>query len=268
MILEDIPTNTPVPNLEPPRRGVTPSRRSETLAKIDLFRSLDAQAISTLDTQCTWRKYSRNEWVVEYHEATTDVFFILSGVVRLKIPAASGREVLFKDLDAGGFVGEIAAIDGKPSVTGILAYTDVVIARMPRGVFRAMLDRHPDVRDQVLLRVAKIIHALMDRIRDFAMLDVKHRIYADLLRLSQPRAGVENRAVISPPPTQAAIAARVSTRREAVAREMKALERAGLIERTRGALLLTDTKQLRRLVKSACTGDDTDSDADFDVEFI
>lgn len=268
MILEDAATDTPDPNFETSRGGVRSSRRSETLAKIDLFRSLTPRTIAELDTQCTWRKYSRNEWVVEYHELSTDVFFVLSGVVRLKIPAASGREVLFKDLDAGGFVGEIAAIDGKPSVTGILAYTDVVIARMPRGVFRAVLDHHPDVRDQVLLRVTKIIHALMDRVRDFSMLDVRHRIYADLLRLSQPRNGSDNRAVISPPPTQAAIAARVSTRREAVAREMKALERSGLIERTRGAVLLNDTIELRRMIKRACTGDDTDFDTDFDVEFI
>lgn len=264
MILDEVGADSPVPNSEPSRRSVTPSRRSETLAKIDLFRSLDARAIAILDTQCTWRKYSRNEWVVEYHEATTDVFFVLSGVVRLKIPAAFGREVLFKDLDAGEFIGEIAAIDGEPSTTGILAYTDAVIARMPRSVFRAALDNHRDVRDQVLLRATKIIHVLTDRVRDFSMLDVRHRIYAELLRLSQPKAGAENRAAISPPPTQAAIAARVSTRREAVAREMKALERAGLIERTRGALLLTDTNQLRRMVKRACTGDDTD----FDVEFV
>ena len=264
MTLEDIPATTPVPNSEPPRRGVTPSRRSETLAKVELFRSLDAQAIATLDTQCSWRKYARNEWIVEYDEPSADVFFVLSGVVRLKIPAASGREVLFKDINAGGFVGEVSAIDGKPSVTGILADTDVVIARMPRGVFRTLLDRHPDVRDQILLRVAKIIHTLTDRVRDFSMLDVRHRIYADLLRLSRPKADAANRAVISPPPTLAAIAARISTRREAVAREMKALERAGLIERTRGALLLTDTNQLRRMVKRACTGDDTG----FDVELI
>ena len=264
MTLQDPGNISPVPEPEPSRRSVTPSRRSETLAKIELFRSLDPQAIAILDTQCSWRKYSRNEWIVEYHETSTDLFFVLSGVVRLKIPAASGREVLFKDVDAGGFVGEISAIDGKPSVTGILAYTDTVIARMPRGVFRTVLDQHPDVRDQVLLRVTTIVHALSERIRDFSMLDVKHRIYADLLRLSQPKPGADNRAVISPPPTQAAIAARVSTRRETVAREMKALERTGLIERTRGALVLTDTHQLRRIVNRACTGDDTD----FNVELV
>jgi CRP/FNR family transcriptional regulator, cyclic AMP receptor protein len=49
----------------------------------------------------------------------------------------------------------------------------------------------------------------------------------------------------------AEIAARVSTRREAVARELKALERAGLLVRRRGAIELTDTAQLRRLIEEA-----------------
>ena len=48
---------------------------------------------------------------------------------------------------------------------------------------------------------------------------------------------------------QAEIAARIATRRETVAREMKALERAGLIERRRGALILKDTKQLQCMLK-------------------
>jgi CRP/FNR family transcriptional regulator, cyclic AMP receptor protein len=47
------------------------------------------------------------------------------------------------------------------------------------------------------------------------------------------------------------IAARVSTRREAVARELKALERERLIERRRGAIVLTDVERLRRLVNEA-----------------
>jgi DNA-binding MarR family transcriptional regulator len=49
----------------------------------------------------------------------------------------------------------------------------------------------------------------------------------------------------------AEIAARVGTRREAVAREFKALERSGLIERRRGAIALCDTRRLRDLIEEA-----------------
>ena len=56
---------------------------------------------------------------------------------------------------------------------------------------------------------------------------------------------------MSPPPIHAEIAARVSTRREAVARQLNTLERAGLIERRRGAIVLTDVDRLRRQVDEA-----------------
>jgi hypothetical protein len=43
----------------------------------------------------------------------------------------------------------------------------------------------------------------------------------------------------------------VSTRREAAVRELTAMERAGLIERRRPAIALTDVNRLRRLVDEA-----------------
>ena len=57
--------------------------------------------------------------------------------------------------------------------------------------------------------------------------------------------------MVSPPPVHSEIAARVSIRREAVTREFKSLERAGLIERRRGALVLTDINRLRQLIEQA-----------------
>jgi DNA-binding MarR family transcriptional regulator len=88
-------------------------------------------------------------------------------------------------------------------------------------------------------------------VNEFSTLDVRHRIHAELLRLSRTEAGDPARAVISPPPVHAEIAARISTRREAVARELKALERDNLIERRRGALVLTDVDRLRRMINEA-----------------
>jgi CRP/FNR family transcriptional regulator, cyclic AMP receptor protein len=92
---------------------------------------------------------------------------------------------------------------------------------------------------------------LANRVNEFTTLDARHRIYAELLRLSRPETGRPGQAVVSPPPVHAEIAARVSIRREAVAREFKSLERAGLIERRRGALVLTDTSRLRQLIEQA-----------------
>jgi CRP-like cAMP-binding protein len=231
------------------------SRQAETLARVGLFRSLEATAIRHLDTQCSWRRAPQGTWIIDYQDDSNDVFFVVAGTVRVKIQAVSGREILLREINAGEFFGELAAIDGQPRSSGILAMTDVTIARMPASVFRAAVHAHADVCDQLLALLAGQIRMLANRVNEFSTLDVRYRIHAELLRLSRPEPSQPKRAVVSPPPVHAEIAARVSTRREAVARELKALERAGLIERRRGALVLTDVARLEALIAEASETD-------------
>src|SRR5262249_41281460 len=145
----------------------------------------------------------------------------------------------------------LAAIDNEPRSAEIIAVTDVTVARMPSSVFSTAVHSYPDVCDQLLALLASQIRMLANRVNECTTLDARHRIYAELLRLSRPETGRPGQAVVSPPPAHAEIAARVSIRREAVTRELKSLERAGLIERRRGALVLTDTRRLRQLIEQA-----------------
>jgi CRP/FNR family cyclic AMP-dependent transcriptional regulator len=225
-------------------------RQTETLAKIPLFRSLSADSIEKLDTRCSWRRVPGGQWLIDYQDASSNVFFVVSGAVRVVIQSA-GREVLLRQINAGEFFGELAAIDNVPRSTGIVAVIDVTIACMSAAVFRDLVHAHPDVCDQLLALLASQIRMLANRVNEFTTLDVRHRIYAELLRLSRPDPGNKSCAIISPPPVHSEIAARVSTRREAVARELKALERGRLIERRRGAIVLTDVDRLRRLINEA-----------------
>ena len=227
------------------------SRTTETLAKIPLFRSLDQSQIELLDTQCTWRSVSANEWIVDYGEETDDVFFTVRGSVRVMIESIAGRVVLLRELPAGSYFGELSGFDGQPRSSGIFAITDVVIARMPKGVFRTTIQSYPDVCDQVLATLTTYIRTLSNRINEFSNLDVRHKIYAELLRLSRPTPSDPKRRVISPPPLHSEIAARISTRREAVAREIKSLERSGLVIRRRGAFELPDPVAIGKLIEGA-----------------
>jgi CRP-like cAMP-binding protein len=227
------------------------NRKTETLAKIDLFRSLDTANIKLLDTQCSWRRVSSNQWIMDYQDTSNDVFFIVSGTVRVKLQSVSGREVLLREINAGEFFGELAAIDNRPRSAGIVAVTDATVARMPASVFRATVHAYPDVCDQLLALMADQIRTLANRVNEFTTLDGRYRLYAELLRLSRPEPGKLNRAIVSPPPLQVELAARISIRREAVGRELKALEQSGLIERRRGALVLTDTRWLRHSIEQA-----------------
>ena len=223
-------------------------RRSETLTKIDLFRSLKDNDIAKLDTQCTWRRASANEWIITYQDESHDVFFVVSGLVQVKIQAISGRETLLREIAAGEYFGELAAIDGNPRSSGILAVTETTIARMPAKTFRTAILSSPSLSNQLLRHLAGQVRTLANRINEYSTLDVRTRLYAELLRLARPDRRDGNRAMVTPPPLHADLAARISTRREAISRELKLLERSGLVERHRGGILLADVSGLRHLL--------------------
>ena len=150
----------------------------------------------------------------------------------------------------GGYSGQKAPNDGQPPSPGILAITDATLPTMPATVFREIIHNHPDVAEQLLQQLVTRIRALDQRVNEFSSMHVKNRIYAELLRRSRPDPADERRALVSPPPVHSDIAARVSTRREMVARELKALERKGLLSKRRGAFVINNVPELMQMLHS------------------
>jgi CRP/FNR family cyclic AMP-dependent transcriptional regulator len=222
----------------------------ESLDKVALLRPIEPKELAALERRCQWRHAKAKEWLIEREDVGTDIFFLTSGVVRVLITPSPDREVILADINAGGYFGEMAAIDGQPRSAGILAITDATIAVMSSPVFREVLRSHPDIAEQLLKQLVGRIRTLDQRINEFSSMDVKHRIYAELLRRSRPDPTDERQAVVSPPPVHSDIAARVSTRREMVARELKALERSGLLLKRRGAFVITNVPAMVRMVQN------------------
>ena len=126
------------------------SKPHETLERVGLLRSLDAKDRVGFERRCQWRHARGKEWLLEQNDVGTDIFFLTSGVVRVLITPSPDREIILGDIEAGGYFGEMAAIDGQPRSAGILAITDATIAAMPAPVFREIIHNHPDVSEQLL----------------------------------------------------------------------------------------------------------------------
>jgi CRP/FNR family transcriptional regulator, cyclic AMP receptor protein len=222
---------------------------SQTLARIPLFKSLSDEAIRRLDTQCVWRRAKAKDFILHYRDGGSDLYFVVQGHVRVLIQAISGRQSVLRDIRSGEYFGELAAIDGLPRSAAIVAITDSIIAKMPAGVFREAVHNHSDVCDQLLQLLAAQVRALANRVNEYSTLDVRRRIYAELLRLCRPaKKGGAVETLISPPPTHAELAARVSSQREGVTRELNKMEAAGLLRRRRGALVIVDAARLAKLI--------------------
>jgi CRP/FNR family transcriptional regulator, cyclic AMP receptor protein len=224
-----------------------------TLAQFPLFRTLDLQSVQRIESACSWRRVAAGEWVVDHEAQGTDVFLLLQGHVRV-IVSVGGRDTILRDIQTGEFFGELAALDLKPRSAGIVAITDSLLACLPAAAFRRTIHAHPEVCDQVLAILVSQIRMLANRASESSGLSMRHRLLAELLRLARPVASAPGAPVVSPPPTHAELAARVSSHREAVTRELNALGRAGLIARRRGAIVLLDAARLRQMVAEAIEG--------------
>jgi CRP-like cAMP-binding protein len=218
-----------------------------TLARIPLFAGLAGDDIRALDGRCLWRRVAGGEWVIDYQSEGADVYFVFSGLARVVIVSA-GREMILRDIREGEYFGHYSAIDGKPRSAAIVAVNDSVVARMSAAVLWESIHRFPTLRECILKDLVTDIRTANQRAHEQANFDVRKRLCAELIRLS--RSTGEGRVVVSPPPTHAEFAARISTHREAVTKTLSALEREGMIARSPSAIVLADAARLRRILAS------------------
>ena len=226
----------------------------DSLRGVGLLRSLSDDERTALAARCRFRSYEQGEMIVDANEATNDLRMVLSGDVRVVVRMVEGREVIFNDFGAGDFFGEIAAIDGGLRSANVTARSRCQLAIMPAGVLREVCADHPEVSWALMTHLAGMVRHLSLRLSEFSFLKAKHRLCAELLRQSRPRNGHEGQRILSPVPRQVDIADRIASRREIVSREMKALERAGILSRERGGLVILSPARLEAVVAEGWAG--------------
>jgi CRP/FNR family cyclic AMP-dependent transcriptional regulator len=220
---------------------------NESLGNIALLEGMPEAELKALAKQCRWRSYGENEQVLAHMDAGTDVLFLTKGRLRVSLYSASGKEVSFEDFNAGQHFGEIAAIDRKGRTASVFALEPSTVAFLSSREFMELMSRHFPVAQRVMTALCRLVRRLDERVFEFSTLTVSNRIHAELLRLAGGD-GDRTTAIVTPPPRHADIAARVSTHREAVTREMNVLARAGIIRQERDALYILDLPRLSQMV--------------------
>jgi CRP-like cAMP-binding protein len=221
---------------------------ADTLLGVDIFRSLDSDARTSVARHCHAFRYPAHQEVISNRDTSDDVYFIISGQVRATIYSRIGREVAFRDLSAGEMFGDLSAIDGQPRCANVITLEESVVLKMSARVFHDVLANHPEIALAALRRLTQLVRDLSDRVVEFSTLGVNNRIHAELLRLAKEYPESGGMVEITRPPTHADIASRVSTRREAVTKELSRLSDLGLIERRGKSLLVRDVARLRDMI--------------------
>lgn len=218
------------------------------LNAIEVFSELSLADYESLSDILKAKRFQPEQHIITLGDPSRDVFFIISGAVRITTYATAGKEVTFQDMKAGQMFGELSAIDGESRSTNVVALTESLLAVATPETFFKILREYPKVNEKILRQLTGLIRKLGDRIVEFSALSVKSRIHAEILRLAKNNMIDENTAEIIPSPTHLDIANRISTHREAVSREISDLTKSGILKRSDGKLLISNVAELENLI--------------------
>ena len=218
------------------------------LNQLDLFKCLNEREVMRYSSRCFWREYGENELVIDFEDDSKDVRFLLTGRARVILRIATGKEIILGDMGPNDFVGEIAAIDDQGRAANVTVMNTSRMCVMPQSVFLDILAESPEVSLNIMRVLTTRIRKLNLRLTEHCFLQAKHRICVEIMRKSRPRLGHEDQRVISPPPLQREIAERVGTRREVVSRQISALRKKGIVEKTPRALVIKDIPAINKII--------------------
>lgn len=222
---------------------------AEILGNINAFKELDNDVLKQISPFFHLKRIEASQIIISSEEFSTEVYFIVSGVVRAIMYTPSGRELSYQDIAAGDMFGELAAIDHMQRSTHVVAIEDSSLLRLTSHNFIDIISTYPTVGLATLHKVTQVNRFLCERVYEFSALDVNHRIRAELLRLAKNAStNITGEITIENMPKHQELANRLATHREAVTRELNYLEKKGVIIRGKNIISIPDIQKLQSMV--------------------
>ncbi len=218
-----------------------PTPTAGFLARVGDERAAELFAIGTR------RGYPAGATLFMEGDAAHEAIVVLQGDLKVVVASVDGRDVVLDVFGAGELVGEWSVLDGKARSATVTALSDVEVLSLPAAPFRAFLDRHPEVRESLLLDTIGRLRAQVRHQLEFGAGDAMGRVCARLVELAdrfgQPDGGA---TVIHSPLSQSDLAAWTGLSREAVVKALRQLRSMGWISNRGPDITVHDLDRLRR----------------------
>ena len=235
-------------------RDQTAASTGDALGRLAFFHGADPTLLAKAAPAARWIAVGPQKLIIDFGDETDDVFLVVDGALRVVIRTPLGQEMILGDVGPGELFGDVAAIDGAKRSASVVALRQTQLCRLPSATFLDIALNAPPVGLRLLRVLTARLRREDERLFELTALPVRERLAAELLRLSRPRTGGNGR-VISPPPPQHVIAARIGARRETVSLSLRSLVDEKLIEVSSRAIGLPRPEALRAAIDARLHGD-------------
>jgi CRP/FNR family transcriptional regulator, cyclic AMP receptor protein len=216
--------------------------RRAALATVPLFQPLSATEIDQILGRAALLRRPRGAQILRKGDPGSRMIVILQGAVRVSALAADGREVSYAVLGAGEILGEISLLDGAERSADVVAIEDCVLLIVERSGFLGLVRKNPDLCLKLMEQLCRRLRRSNLAFEDLALLDLPSRIGRLLLGLPQRTGPDGSRVTIRL--SQSDLATLAGGSREKINRQLRLWEKAGVIARDRGYIVILRPERL------------------------
>jgi CRP-like cAMP-binding protein len=221
---------------------------SDALAAVPLFAGLDVAGLDSLSRGMRVRRFRRNETVFHVGDPGDALFIVMSGSIKITLPADSGDEAILATLRPGDFFGELALLDGAPRSATAIAIEATETFILSRERFRELIATEPAMREALLGTLAAEVRRLTHHVEELHFLDITGRLASRLVRLANESGTKRGDGSIqlAGPLTQGDLAAMIGCTRQSVNKLLGMFTDDGLIRLERDRIIVRDLDGLLR----------------------
>ncbi|MDX2427108.1 MAG: Crp/Fnr family transcriptional regulator [Xanthomonadales bacterium] len=197
------------------------------------------------------RSFGKKEVVISQGGGGRELFFVVSGHLRVSALSDEGKEISFGVLCPNDFFGELSLLDGRRRSATITTIENCELQMLSHPQYKRLLQDYPHSATQLLTCLAV---ALAERLRitdglylDTVFLDVPARLAKFLLKLSSPTTGSSpGERLLDIVLSQYEMGTLINASRESVNKQLRDWELSGVIEMNRGRTIILDSGFLQQ----------------------
>ena len=207
--------------------GLNRARETQkaVLEQVPLFSGLDADKLEAIERLAVRKRYLRNTILIEQGDEANTLYLLVSGRVKIYMPGEDAKEVVFREIGPGSYVGELAILVGGTRSASVKTLEDSDFLVLTQRSFNQIITDHPQIALTLLRDLAKRVCEMTEDVGNLALLDV----YGRIVKLLEQSAVEEQGRRITGRWTHQDIADRVGSSREMVSKILKDLRVGGYL---------------------------------------
>jgi CRP/FNR family transcriptional regulator, cyclic AMP receptor protein len=176
-------------------------------------------------------------------DKSTGFYCLLEGSIKVSNLGEDGREGILSVLDAGNWFGEIGLLDGLPRPHDFTAISRCELLAIPVAAFEQLMQNNAFARAMSVLLCMRV-RALLGYADNSMLGSTRSRVAGRLLLLARGDSTMTAEARSRVPVSQEALAMMLGLTRQTLSKELRALEKAGVLRLGYGDLHIVSMAEL------------------------